>query len=236
LRTGQIVGAEALVRWQHPERGLVSPAEFIPLAEETGLIVSIDDWVLQTACQQAKDWHTAGLSLSVAVNMSGLQFNESGLIERVLKILETTGLNPSSLELELTESALVQNPQAAIATLKELKALGIQLSLDDFGTGYSSLSYLQQFPFDTLKIDRSFVSDLTQNSKNAAIVIAIIQLAHSLNLKVIAEGVETAEQHEFLRQYQCDVIQGYWFSPPLTAVALEKRLKEQVISRQIEYL
>lgn len=232
LRTGQIVGAEALVRWQHPDRGLVSPAEFIPIAEETGLIVSIDDWVLQTACQQAKDWHTAGVSLSVAVNISGIQFNEYGLINRVFKILETTGFNPSSLELELTESAVVQNPQAARATLKELKALGIKLSLDDFGTGYSSLSYLQQFPFDTLKIDRSFVSDLTQNSKNAAIVLAIIQLAHSLNLKVIAEGVETAEEQDFLRQYQCDVIQGYWFSPPLTAAALEKMLKEQSRSQK----
>lgn len=224
LRTGKIVAAEALVRWQHPERGMVSPMEFIPLAEETGLIVPLDEWVVKTACQQAHIWQETGYELKIAVNLSGVQFNQPGLSQRVSRILEATGLEPSCLELELTESAVVQNPETAIATLLELRSLGIQLSLDDFGTGYSSLSYLQQFPFDLLKIDRSFLRNITQDSKNAAILIAIIQLAHNLNLKVVAEGVETSTQQEFLRQHQCDIMQGYYFSRPVSSDALEKML------------
>lgn len=227
LQNGKIVAAEALIRWYHPKRGAISPAEFIPLAEATGLIVPIDEWVLRTVCRQAKDWQAAGFSLSIAVNLSGVQFNQPGLSDRVLKILEATGLDPHCLELELTESAVVQNPTQAIATLKQLKDLGIHLSLDDFGTGYSSLSYLQQFPFDTLKIDRFFVRELSQEDKNTAIIVGIIKLAHSLNLKVVAEGVETKEQQELLRHYCCDFMQGYGFSPPVPAVALEKMLKEQ---------
>ena len=224
LRTGRMVGAEALVRWQHPERGLISPLEFIPIAEESGLIIPLNEWVLQTACQQARIWQKAGYAFRVAVNLSGIQFNQPGLSQRIMRILEATGLEPSYLELELTESAVVKHPETAIATLRELKTLGIKLSLDDFGTGYSSFSYLQQFPFDVLKVDRSFVRNVTEDSKNAAILMAIIQLAHSLNLKVVAEGVETFEQQEFLRQHQCDMMQGYYFSKPVTANILETML------------
>lgn len=226
LQTGKIVAAEALCRWQHPERGMVSPTEFIPLAEETGLIIRLDEWVLRTACQQAKLWAQAGYSISVAVNLSGIQFNQRGLSQRILEILQETQLDPMLLEIELTESAVVQNPEAAIAILTELKSSGIQLSLDDFGTGYSSLSYLRQFPFDRLKIDRSFLRDLTHDSKNAAIITAIIELAHRLNLKVIAEGVETEEQQTFLRHHQCDIMQGYYFSAPVSPDLLVQMLKE----------
>lgn len=224
LQTGRMVGAEALVRWQHPERGLISPLEFIPIAEESGLIIPLNEWVLQTACKQASSWQKAGYSLKVAVNLSGIQFNQPGLSQRILRILEATSLDPSYLELELTESAVVKQPETAIATLRELKSLGIKLSLDDFGTGYSSFSYLQQFPFDVLKIDRSFLRNVTEDSKNAAILTAIIQLAHSLNLKVVAEGVETFEQQEFLRQHQCDMMQGYYFSTPVPANVLEQMI------------
>jgi diguanylate cyclase len=224
LKTGKIVAAEALVRWIHPERGLVSPAEFIPLAEETGLIVRLDEWVLKNACEQAQLWQQAGYDLTIAVNLSGLQFNQPGLTQRVINIIRDSQLNPHYVEIELTESALVQNPELAICILRDLKNFSLQLSLDDFGTGYSSLSYLQQFPFDTLKIDRSFVRDLMESPKNCAIINAIIQLARQLNLTVIAEGVETREQYNFLKQNQCDLMQGYYFSPPLTLVAFEELL------------
>ena len=218
LLTGQIEGAEALVRWLHPERGLVSPAEFIPLAEKTGLILPLGEWVLRAACKQVRVWQEAGFPpLRVAVNLSGHQFNQPNLAPLVMKILNETGLDPSCLELELTESTLMKNPQAAIATLHELKSFGIRISIDDFGTGYSSLSYLTQFPFDVLKIDRSFVRQLVEDDKNTAITTAILQMARSLNLKVVAEGVETPGQLAFLQGQQCDEIQGYWFSPPLSA-------------------
>lgn len=225
IETGKIVGVEALVRWQHPERGLIYPGEFIPLAEETGLIIPLDEWVLAAACKQATLWYAAGLHLPVAVNLSGRQFNQPDLSLRIIKILENAGLEPSLLELELTESAVVQNPAQAIATLKKLKAIGITLSLDDFGTGYSSLGYLQQFPFDILKIDRCFVRNLTPDSKGAALISAILKMAESLNLKAIAEGVETEAELEILRLNQCNLIQGYWFSPPLTPEALLDKLK-----------
>ena len=224
LQTGKIVSAEALIRWQHPEKGRLSPIEFIPIAEETGLILAIDEWMLETACQQAKRLKTVGLNCTIAVNLSALQFQREDLSHRIAQILEQTGLNPHYLELEITESALVENAEAASAILRDLKALGIQISLDDFGTGYSSLSYLQEFPFDTLKIDRCFVQDLPQNSKNAAIIKAIVQMAASLNLKLVAEGVETEAEQEFLRENHCNLIQGYWFSPPVTAAKLENLL------------
>ncbi|HBB33039.1 MAG TPA: GGDEF domain-containing response regulator, partial [Cyanobacteria bacterium UBA9273] len=216
--TEQIEGAEALARWYHPKRGLVSPSEFIPLAEKTGLIVPLGEWVLKTACIQARAWQDAGFyPLRIAVNLSGHQFSQPHLGSLVVDILRETGLDPSYLELELTESSLMQNPEAAIATLQELKALGIRISIDDFGTGYSSLSYLSQFPFDVLKIDRSFVCQLTEDAKNTTITTAILQMAHGLNLKVVAEGVETSNQLAFLQGHQCDEIQGYWFSPPVSA-------------------
>lgn len=225
LRTGEIEGAEALVRWYHPERGAVSPAEFIPLAEKTGFIIALGEWVLRTACTQAQVWHDAGLApIRIAVNLSGHQFNQPHLNRIIIEILNETGLDPRYLELELTESTLMHNPDAAIATLSELKSLGIQISIDDFGTGYSSLSYLKQFPFDILKIDRSFVCHLTEDVKNAAITTAILQMARSLNLKVVAEGVETEAELAFLSGQQCDQIQGYWFSPPLSAKTFEELL------------
>jgi diguanylate cyclase (GGDEF)-like protein len=225
-RTGQIQGAEALVRWYHPTRGSISPGEFVPMAEKTGFIMPLGEWVLKTACAQTKIWQDAGFSpLRIAVNLSGHQFNQPHLNNLVVDTLKETGLDPSYLELEITESALMQNPEAAIATLCEFKTLGIQLSIDDFGTGYSSLSYLRQFPFDALKIDRSFVCQLTKDDKNVAITTAILQMARSLNLKVVAEGVETASQLAFLHQHQCDEIQGYLFSPPLSAKAFEELLR-----------
>jgi diguanylate cyclase (GGDEF)-like protein len=227
LRTGEIVGMEALVRWQHPERGLVSPAIFIPVAEDSGLIVSLGEWVLRTACTQNKAWQRAGLKpISVAVNLSALQFRQSDLVERVADILRETELDPTCLELELTESLVMQDVEKTIATLSRLKAMGIKLSIDDFGTGYSSLSYLKRFPIDTLKIDQSFVRDITTDPDDAAIAKSIISMAHDMQLRVIAEGVETEAQKSFLSLRRCDEIQGYLFSKPVPAVEFEKLLRE----------
>lgn len=226
LQTQTIVGAEALIRWKHPERGLISPGVFIPLAEETGLIVAIDEWILKTVCRQILTWKQVGISLSISVNLSGVQFNQLGFNWEIFRIIEAAGIEPQTLELELTESAVVKTPEVARTSLRTLKSLGVQLSLDDFGTGYSSLSYLQQFPFDTIKIDRSFIKNITQDPKNVVITTAIIELAHRLNLKVVAEGVETEAQQLFLRQLQCDFMQGYYFSPPVPVEILEKMLRE----------
>lgn len=227
LITGKIVGFEALTRWQHPQRGLVSPMEFIPIAEETGLIVPIGQWVLQSACAQNKAWQDVGLSpLYVAVNLSGCQFREPNLIDMVAQVLKNTGLNPQFLELELTESIVMENAAKTIETLKKLKELGVQLSIDDFGTGYSSLSYLKRFPIDTLKIDRSFVMDIPADPDDAAIATAVITLAHSLEMQVIAEGVETEEQLVFLHRYGCDKMQGYLFSRPVATEAFEELLRK----------
>jgi diguanylate cyclase (GGDEF)-like protein len=227
LHTGQIVGVEALVRWQHPEKGLVPPMEFIPLAEETGLIIPLGDWVFRMACAQNQTWQKAGFSpLRVAVNLSARRFKQKGLIKDIVRILKETGLDPDYLELELTESHLMENVEATLSTLHELKAMGIHLSIDDFGTGYSSLSYLKRFPIDKLKIDRSFVLDISDNPDDAAIAVAIIAMAHSLKLKVTAEGVETKEQLEFLRAYQCDEMQGYYFSRPVPTEIMTQLLQE----------
>lgn len=229
ISTGEITGVEALVRWQHPDLGLLSPAEFIPLAEETGLIIPIGEWVLRTACAQNKAWQDAGYRpVTVTVNISARQFQQQNLVETVGRVLKETGLDPHYLVLEITESAAMQNADLTIATLRSLKEIGIHISIDDFGTGYSSLSYLKYFPLDTLKIDGSFVQDLTTDPNNAAIVTAIITMAHSLKLKVIAEGVETQEQFTFLKQQKCDGIQGYLFSEPLPAGAFEKMLMQDV--------
>jgi diguanylate cyclase (GGDEF)-like protein len=226
LKTGQIVGAEALIRWIHPEKGFISPGKFIPLAEKNGLIVPIGEWVLHTACQQVKTWQEAGLPpIRIAINLSVRQFNQPDLLESIRHIVELTGLETQYLELEITESMLVENVKLANAQLKELKALGISTSLDDFGTGYSSLSYLQQFSLDILKIDRSFVTDINLNEKTAAITKAILAMANSLDLNVIAEGVETDAELEFLQQQGCHLIQGYLFSPPVPSAKFEEMLK-----------
>jgi diguanylate cyclase (GGDEF)-like protein len=218
LKTGQICGAEALVRWLHPEWGLVRPARFIPLAEETGLIVSIGEWVLREACRQTRAWLDEGLEPgTVSVNLSVRQFRQEGLVRSVSRILEETGLEPSRLEMELTESMVMHNVDAAIAILQGLKQLGVRLSVDDFGTGYSSLSYLKDLPIDTLKIDRSFVRDIGagEEADEGVLAQAIISLAHALHLKVIAEGVETDPQMRFLRRHQCDEVQGFFHGEPV---------------------
>ncbi len=225
--SGQVIGVEALVRWQHPQRGLVPPAEFITVAEETGLIVPIGEWVLRTAGAQAKAWHDAGLPpFWVAVNLSARQFKNRELSTMIARTLEETGLAPQYLKLELTESSIMEDAEEAIAALRELKALGVQISIDDFGTGYSSLSYLKAFPLDTLKIARPFVRDITTDPHDAAIATAMIAIAHGLNLNVIAEGVETEEQLAFLLSCKCDAIQGYLFSRPLPAAKLTELLRE----------
>ena len=218
INSGKVVGAEALIRWRHPVMGLVAPQRFIPLAEEIGLIVPIGEWVLRTAHAQNKIWRDAGLPpLSMAVNLSVRQFLQDGLVETVASVLHDIDLDAGSLELELTESMVMNDAEHFIVKLGQLKALGVQLSLDDFGTGYSSLSYLKRFPLDRLKIDQSFIRDSAVNARDAAITRAVIELGHSLNFKVIAEGVETNEQLAFLRANRCDEIQGYYFSKPLPA-------------------
>ena len=216
IRSGRIIGMEALVRWQHPTKGLIPPMQFIPLAEETGLIVPIGEWVLRTACARNKSWQEQGLPpLRIAVNLSARQFTHENLLQDVARVLNETGLDAAFLELEITESMVMHDPEHAIELLNKLKAMGISISIDDFGTGYSSLSYLKRFPIDSVKIDRSFIRDLPLDGDDAAITQAIIAMAHGLKLKVIAEGVETGEQLSFLRAHKCDEMQGYYFSKPL---------------------
>ncbi|MDO8932878.1 MAG: EAL domain-containing protein, partial [Rhodocyclaceae bacterium] len=218
LDTGRIVGAEALIRWRHGEMGMVSPAQFIPLAEETGLIVPIGEWVLDTACAQIKSWLTAGLPpVGVAVNLSARQFRQKNLVQIVEQSLRIQGVDSSHLELEMTESMVMQDPEQTIRLLRQLKELGLRISLDDFGTGYSSLSHLRRFPIDVLKVDQSFVRDVTTSNDDAAIAASIIALAHSLQLAVIAEGVETPAQLQYLRRQRCDMMQGYYFAKPVPA-------------------
>ena len=229
MKTGSIVGSEALLRWQHPDLGLVYPAEFISIAEETGLIVPLGEWVIRTACAQNKAWQKAGLpAMAVAVNLSARQFQQHDLVDTVSRILKETGLAPEWLELEITESTAMQNADYTNVLLRGLKEMEIRISLDDFGTGYSSLSYLKRFTIDTLKIDQSFVRDLTSDPNDAAIANAVIVLAHSLKVKVIAEGVETPEQEEFLRAHQCDAYQGYLFSNPVPAPLLESLIRKHL--------
>lgn len=235
LATGVMSGMEALVRWKHPEFGLVSPDRFIPLAEETGLIVSIGAWVLRTACAQAKIWADAGMPLAVAVNLSGVQLRQRNFVDSVRAVLAETGLDPAHLELEITESVLMEQAKEALSTLHQLKEIGVQLAIDDFGTGYSSLSYLKRFPVDTLKIDRSFVCDVTSDPDDAALVTGIIALAHSLRLKVVAEGVETAEQRDFLVRCDCDFIQGYLLSQPVPPEVFERKMLDAELQRIVPY-
>jgi EAL domain-containing protein (putative c-di-GMP-specific phosphodiesterase class I) len=226
ISSGQIIGAEALVRWRHPERGLVPPAEFSPLAEATGLVVQVGEWVLETACAQAQAWKDAGLPpVRLAVNVSAREFT-SALPGRVAETLKRYGLEPSWLELEITESTLMHSIDRVIGIMDRITALGVTLSLDDFGTGYSSLSYLKRFPIDTLKIDRSFTTGIPTDANDCAIASTIISIAQQLKHKVIAEGVETVEQLAFLKTSGCDEVQGYLFSKPLPAAEFEKALRE----------
>ena len=221
----QIVGAEALIRWQHPERGLLLPAEFIPFAEETGLISSIEEWCLRAVCRQIKQWKIVGSSLkSVSSNISPRQFQHPDFFARVARILDQVGVEPGHLELEVTESSIMTKPELAIQTLKELKKIGVSISMDDFGTGFSSLAYLKRLPIDILKIDRSFVSEVTTDRTDAALVKTIITLAHNLSLRVVAEGVESEDQLRLLLSLGCDEIQGYLFSKPLPAEAFKELL------------
>ena len=229
--TGKIIGTEALIRWQHPELGLVSPTKFIPVAEEMGLIIPIGEWVLRTACKQNKIWQQSGFPpLRISVNMSSRQFQSDNLLQIVKNALTDSQLNPIYLELELTESVLMAEESDEINNiillLTELRSIGIKIAIDDFGTGYSSLSYLKRFPVNSLKIDRSFVKDIPIDNDDAAITRAIIALAHSLRLYVIAEGVETLEQLEFLQNQQCEIIQGYYFSTPLCTEDMTKMLED----------
>ncbi len=226
-RDGRVVGGEALIRWLHPEQGLISPATFIPIAEETRLIVEIGTWALQAACRQARIWADRGLGrLRLSVNLSPRQLRDSRLPEVVARIIEETGIDPDLLELEITESSVMEQPERAIEILHALKRLGIHIAIDDFGTGYSSLSYLKLFPIDRLKIDRSFVSDIENDPNDAAIVTAAVSLAHNLGLSVVAEGVESAVQTETLRALGCDELQGYHFSRPLDADAFEAYVRQ----------
>ena len=228
LESGQVVGMEALIRWQHPELGVVAPGRFISVAEETGLIVPIGAWVMRTACAQNQAWQDAGLGrLRVAVNLSARQFGATNLVADIGAVLNQTGLAPELLEIELTESLFMSDVTLAVELLHAMKKLGVNLSIDDFGTGYSSLSYLSRFPIDVLKIDRSFVSDITRDASDAAIVASIIALAHNLQLDVIAEGVETREQLDYLRRHGCDEMQGYFFSQPLAAADFEQLLRQK---------
>jgi len=229
LRTGRIFGVEALIRWHHPEHGVISPLRFIGLAEESGLIVQIGDWVVRTACRQAQTWRACGLPpITVSVNVSARQFEEARLVERVAAALQDSGLPAELLELEVTESLIMRDLQKAVDKMRELKAMGVSLSVDDFGTGYSSLSALKSFPISRLKIDKSFVSELAENADDQAIAKAVISLGHKLNLKVIAEGVETEQQCAFLRANECDEMQGYLFSKPVTAGEIEDMVEQHV--------
>jgi diguanylate cyclase (GGDEF)-like protein/PAS domain S-box-containing protein len=226
ISTGTIVGFEALLRWQHQDLGLVAPDRFIRVAENSGLIVPIGEWVLRTACSAARGWQQQGLRpVTVAVNVSAVQFRQEGFRELIGRILRDTKLSPEFLELELTESLLLSNAEVTFSVLQELKAMGVKLAIDDFGTGFSSLSYLRQFPVGKLKIDRSFVKDVASNPDGAAIAAAIISMAQSLNLKVIAEGVETEAELSFLRHHHCDEIQGFFFSKPLTVDEAAEKLR-----------
>ncbi|MBW8900542.1 MAG: EAL domain-containing protein [Massilia sp.] len=227
VRSSEIVGVEALVRWRHAERGVISPNEFIPLAEETGLIVPIGEWVLRTACRQARHWQKlARRPVRMAVNLSAKQFKDENLSQIVLSALHDTGLDPRLLELELTEGTLMDNAKATLATLEQLRGIGVYLSIDDFGTGYSSMNYLKRFDVRALKIDRSFISGLPQDSENAAITRAIIAMAHGLKMIVVAEGVETGEQLVLLEEYGCDLVQGFYLGRPAPAETVTGMLQK----------
>lgn len=230
LHSGSITGIEALLRWYHPEQGSVMPTLFIPLAEETGLVIPLGEWAIREACRQNKAWQDDGLPpLVVSVNLSARHFPKNNLAEMISGVLDETGLDPKYLMLEITESALMENVEETIRTLNALRDMGLRISLDDFGTGYSSLNYLNRFPIDELKIDKSFIADTSRSADSRRVVSAIIVLAHTLKLRVIAEGVETEEQLSFLRQNQCDEVQGFYFSKPLSSEQLKKLIRKGLV-------
>jgi diguanylate cyclase (GGDEF)-like protein/PAS domain S-box-containing protein len=232
LRTGEIVGAEALIRWTHPSRGSVSPGQFIPVAEDCGLILPISQWVLREACKQTRAWADAGLpAVTMAVNISAMEFRQESFLEDIFVALKKTGLDPRSLELEITEGILMKRAESAASVLQALRAAGVRIAIDDFGTGYSSLSYLRKFPIDALKIDQSFVRQITMNTDDATIVSAIISMGQSMKLRVIAEGVETQKELEFLQAHQCDECQGYYFSRPILPEQFAKLLETGIPQR-----
>ncbi|HEX2916107.1 MAG TPA: EAL domain-containing protein [Chloroflexia bacterium] len=229
IENQRLVGSEALLRWQHPEKGLIPPGKFIPLAEETNLIIPMTEWILREACRQNRAWQlSSGLPLRIAVNLSARQLSQTDLADKVLAILDETDHEPQYLELELTESVLMENVEAAITTLTRLKSLGVRIAIDDFGMGYSSLSQLKRLPFDTLKIDQYFVRNITDNPENIAITQTIIHMAHILKLSVIAEGVETKNELDYLKGLECDEVQGYYFSRPLAQCDFEQYLKRSI--------
>ena len=218
IHTRQCTGAEALVRWRHPVNGFVSPDAFVPLAEETGIIIELGQWILQTACELTHSLHQKGYEgLNVAVNISAVQFTDGNLLPMITNALEASGLEAESLELEITESAVMHDPEEVISSLHELARHGLKLAIDDFGTGYSSLAYLKRFPVDTLKIDRAFITDISSDNDDVAIVEAVLGLGRHFNMKVVAEGVEDEEQLNFLKSQGCDIAQGYFISKPLSA-------------------
>ncbi|MDE2427507.1 MAG: EAL domain-containing protein, partial [Burkholderiales bacterium] len=223
LNTGQVFGAEALLRWHDADLGDISPAQFIPIAEESGVIVPIGNWVMKTAIRQAALWNQNDVSLRMSINVSALQFQQANFVDSIAASLKENALSPDKIELELTESILIRDVEDTLKKLASLAELGVKLSIDDFGTGYSSLSYLKRFPINKLKIDRSFIDHLPTDESDVAIVTAIIHLAHALKLRVIAEGVETAQQREFLRELNCDELQGFLFSPAVPEDEFEKR-------------
>jgi EAL domain-containing protein (putative c-di-GMP-specific phosphodiesterase class I) len=222
--TRKIISSEALVRWRHKKHGLVPPIRFIPLAEETGLIQPLGHYVLEQAIKQTKIWNQQGHNLSVGINLSARQFMQADLVEQIKQLIQQYEISPKNIDLEITETIAMQDAENSINKMHHLKELGVKLSMDDFGTGYSSLSYLHQFPLDILKIDRSFVKDIVGNSEDGAIARAVIAMAHSMDLKVVAEGVETEEQYNFLAEHGCEIIQGYLISRPVPANEFEKLL------------
>jgi EAL domain-containing protein (putative c-di-GMP-specific phosphodiesterase class I) len=229
LLTGNIVGAEALIRWNHPERGLMAPDDFIPIAEECGLILPIGEWVLRTAVRQMKEWHPEHGPLRVAVNLSARQFQQRDLTAMIEKILTESNYPPELLDIEITESTAMHNADVSLAVMNRLRSMGVRISIDDFGTGYSSLSYLKRFPIDTVKIDQNFVRDLSDVSNDGAIITAVISMARALNLRVVAEGVETEAQLDFLRRENCEVVQGFLHSRPVSAAEFESSLRARIV-------
>lgn len=232
LKTGEVIGAEALIRWNHPDLGLIPPVKFIPLAEETGLILPVGEWVLRTACKQNKEWQRKGYPpIRVSVNLSPRQFTQKNLVQMLAQILKETKLDPKYLELEITESISIEDMETVISILHDLKALGVKIAIDDFGTGHSSLSYLKRFPVHCLKIDQSFIRNIAAKQGDLAITKAIITMAHGLDLNIVAEGIETIEQLSILKLYQCDEAQGYYFSKPITIADMESRFQSVLLAK-----